>query len=160
MGDFEKKRADAIKKKNEAYSKAEGFDKQSEILSKNRKEVHESKSRIPNDLPEAIKAQIDAVYERQEKQLEDQANDLADKIKDAQDDADDAIKDMQKLGDDLGKKAEKLSGMKEVPIVGSFLENKSKELDDQAEQMFDLAKEAQKYSDKLAESRNRALKRP
>lgn len=160
MGEFDKKRADAIKRKNEAYSRAEGFDKQSEKLSENRKEVHDSKSRIPDDLPAAIKSQIDAMYESQEKQLEDQANDLADKIKDAQDDADEAIQDMRNLGNDLGKKADKLSGMKDVPLVGSFLENKSKELDNQAEQMFDLAEEAQKYSDKLAESRNRVLRRP
>ena len=160
MGNFEKKRADAIKRKNEAYSKAEGFDKQSEKLSETRSEVKDSKSRIPDDLPEDIKRQIDAMYDSKEKELEDQAKDLADKIKDAQDDADEAIDDMRSMRGDLEKKAEKLSGLKDVPLVGSFMETKSKELDEQAEQMADLAKETQKYSDKLAESRNRLLRRP
>ena len=160
MGTFETKRADAIRRKNEAYVKAEGFEKQSENLEKTKKEVADAKSRIPSDLPEAIKSQIDSVFEKRENELQDASDKMADDIKEAMDDANEAIDDMRDLGNTLEKKGSKLLGLKDVPLVGSFLENKGKQLDDQSEQMYDLAKEAQKYSDKLAESRNRAMRRP
>ena len=159
MSNFDTKRADAIRKKNEAYTKAERFEKQSEEFAERRREVLDSKSLIPDELPEEIKAQIDAVYDQKEKELDEQADELADEMKEALDDANEAMDEMHSLGKELEKKSSDLAGLKDVPLVGAFLENKSKELGDQSEQLFDLAKETQQYSDKLAESRNRVMKK-
>ena len=159
MANFDSKRAEAIRKKNDAYAKAVNFEKQSEAFDEKRKQVTDSRSRIPDDLPEDIKKQIEAMYEQKEEELNDEAEDIADNIKEAMDDANEAISEMQSLGDELGKKADSLSGLKNVPLIGEFLEHKGEQLEDQKVQLFDLAKEAQQYSDKLAESRNRILKK-
>lgn len=159
MGNFETKRADAIRKKNEAYVKAAELGEQAVNLEQKRKDFNEGKSRIPSDLPEWLQEQIDAQFEAIGDQLDEQADQLDEELDDAQDTADEAIAEMQELGDDLGSKASSLLGAKDIPLVGSFLEAKGQQLSDQQEQMYDLAKEAQQYSDRLAESRRRLTNR-
>lgn len=160
MKSFDSKRADAIKKKNDVYSNAEKYKKLSEELNKTRSDVANSKKDIPDDLPYETNKQIETYYKEQERKLEREALDLANKIKDAEKEADESIKKMTDLGDELNKKGDNLGGLKDTPLVGEFLDKKGAELKDQAEQMFDLAEESREYSSKLADSRTLALKRP
>ena len=59
--------------------------------------------------------------------------------------------------EDLRKKGEKLSGLRDVPLIGTFADSKSRELTENSELLSDIAQETQKHSDKLAEIRNKLM---
>ena len=59
------------------------------------------------------------------------------------------------LGALLKKKGEKLSGLRDVPLIGAFADAKSRELAENSGQLSDIATETQKHSDKLAKIRNK-----
>ena len=159
MEKFTKIRKDAIRKKNDIYSKAAELDEKSKEIATKREELDEAKSRIPSDLPEDIQAAIDSGLKQHEADLENRAKEVTKEIDDAQDSADEAISEMGVIGKKLGEKGESLIAGKDIPLVGSFLETKGNELKDQEEQMYDLALEARKYSDQLAESGRRLTNR-
>ena len=50
---------------------------------------------------------------------------------------------------ELKGQAEKVRGLRDIPVLGSFMEQKALKLDDYAEQMMDLRQETQQYQDEL-----------
>ena len=158
MDSFETKKADAIKRERLAFSRAKGFEKQVENLNKKKKDVTDAKSRIPSDLPEEIQEQVNEQFKDKEEKLKDASEDVAEKIEEAIADANDASKDLNDLGKDLDKQGASLKKLKDVPLVGTFLENKGKQLNKEGKRFIDLSKEAHGYSDRLSKARNSVLK--
>lgn len=160
MKSFDTKRTEYIKRKNDIYFSAEKYFEESEKINRMRNEVADSKNSIPNDLPYETKSQIETYYKARERELEHDALELANKIRNTEKEANEVVNEMTSLSEELVKKAGALDELKKTPLVGTFLHKKGKELKDQAEQIFDLAEEARMYSNKLEDSRTRALKRP
>lgn len=157
MSNFKKKRIDTIKKKNEIYLKAEQYDAKANDLVKKKVELNASKAKVLDNIPEEIKEEVKAVYDKRETELDDESKKMEKEIYDESIKAQGAVDEMYKSADDLKKSSKDMHKLKDVPLVGTFLEKKSIEASDQAEQMIDLAKEARGYEDKLVLSRNKIL---
>ncbi len=160
MGHFDSKISKFEKRKIDICAKMDMYDIESKELSRQRKDIIESKSTIPEDMPSDINAQIDAIYENKRNEIEEKASNLADEIREAHIEADEAVEEMYTESNKLKNSAERVSGLKHVPLVGSFLDNKGEELRGKSERIFNIAAETRKYSDSLASSRNRLLERP
>ncbi len=157
MAKFEKMRSDALLDKNKAAAKAiELGEKSSEIKEKS-DQIKEGISRIPRDLPEDLQQQVDAACEKAQSDVKAEATALEGEAADAQAEADKAFERMQQDGQDLQRKGEKLGDLRQVPLLGAFADAKGRELIDSGEQLIDIAKETQDYSDKLAEAKNRLM---
>lgn len=152
MHKFSDIRSDAIRKKNEIYIKSSELGNESEAIVCERKLLEDTRSRIPVDLPDDVKSLIDERMNGIAEELKAKSESISEKIDAAQDEADVALEEMRTIGNDLGEKGESLINRKDIPLIGSFLESKGIEMMDQKEQMYDLAKETQKYSDSLAKS--------
>ena len=149
MARFEKIRSDAIKEMSKADFKAFELDEKSEHIKERAEKLQEGISRIPHDLPEELQQQIDAVCQKAQSDVRAEAKSLAEDAYEAQ--ADRTRQD----SDDLKKKGEKLSGLRDVPLIGAFADAKSRELAENSGQLSDIATETQKHSDKLAKIRNK-----
>lgn len=157
MGNFESKRTEMIKKKNDFYFKSQEMNESIENLESKRSEVEEGISRIPDDLPEELQTQVDAAIENTRNQIDEQRSDLEKKADDLSREADEAMDMADDLASDLQQKAQKMAALSGIPMIGSFAETKAEQLEDQAEQMIDLRQETQEYQDKLKHQRNRLL---
>ena len=116
MKKFSDIRSDAIRKKNDAYSKAYELGKESKAIDDERKQLDDTRSRIPTDLPDDVKALIDERVSQIESDLDTRAEDVVSQIDEAQDDADDSIDQMRSVGDNLGEKASSLMAGKDIPL--------------------------------------------
>lgn len=157
MGNFESKRTEMIKKKNDFYFKSQEMNESIETLENKRSEVEEGISRIPDDLPEELQSQVDAAIENTRNQINEQRSDLEKKADELSREADDAMDMADDLASDLRQKAQKMAALSGIPMIGSFAETKAEQLEDQAEQMIDLRQETREYQDKLRHQRNRLL---
>lgn len=154
MAKLEKMRSDALLEKNKAALKAIELGKKSDELKEKSDNIKEGISRIPKDLPDDLQQQVDAACEKVSKDLKAEAKALQKEADDAQDDADLALEKMREDGQDLQKKGERLGNLREIPLLGVFADKKSTELRNFGDQLFDIAKETQDYSDKLAAAQN------
>lgn len=157
MGNFETKRSEMIKKKNDFAIKSMEMNDSIEALENKRSEVEEGISRIPEDLPEELQSQVDAAIENTRNQINDERSDLEKKADELSREADDAMDMADELASDLQQKAQKMAALSGIPLIGSFAETKGEQLSDQAEQMIDLRQETQEYQDKLRQQRNKLL---
>ncbi len=155
MAKLSKMRYDALLEKNKAATQAMELGEKSDELKEKSDELKEGISRIPTDLPEELQAQIDVACERAKSNLKVEAQVLQEKAYDAKVQADKALDEMRQNSADLQKKGEKLTGLREIPLVGEFIGEKGDELIDGSEQMGDIAKETTEYIDQLAEARNK-----
>ena len=155
MARFEKIRSDAIKEMSKADFKAFELDEKSEHIKERAEKLQEGISGIPHDLPEELQQQIDAVCQKAQSDVRAEAKSLAEDAYEAQADADKALDRTRQDSDDLKKKGEKLSGLRDVPLIGAFADAKSRELAENSGQLSDIATETQKHSDKLAKIRNK-----
>ena len=155
MGSFDKDISYIIEKKNEVYSKKENLKERINEFDERRAEVEEGIARIPDDLPEELQQQVDVAVENARAELRSEADEIGEEADVARNEADGAIDLARNTGDDLNQKAEKLRGLSGIPLIGSFAETKASELNDRAEDMFDLAKETQQYQDELILERNK-----
>lgn len=154
MAKLSKMRYDALLEKNKAAAQAMELSEKSNELKEKSDGLKEGISRIPTDLPEELQAQIDAACEQVQSDLKVEAQALQEKAYDAKAQADKALDEMRQNSDDLQKKGEKLTGLREIPLVGEFMGEKGDELIDGSEQIGDIAKETMEYIDQLAEARN------
>lgn len=157
MAKFEKMRNDALLDKNKAAMKAIELGEKSLEIKEKSDQIKEGISRIPRDLPEDLQQQVDAACEKVQSDVKAEAVALEGEAADAQADADKAFEKIQQDGNDLQRKGEKLSDLRQVPLLGAFADAKSRELKNDGEQLIDIAKETQDYSDKLAEAKNRLM---
>ena len=155
MGNFESKRTEMIKKKNDFYFKSQEMNESIETLENKRSEVEEGISRIPDDLPEELQSQVDAAIENTRNKINEQRSDLEKKADELSREADDAMDMADDLASDLQQKAQKMAALSGIPMIGSFAETKAEQLEDQAEQMIDLRQETREYQDKLRHQINR-----
>ena len=157
MAKFEKIRSDAIKEMGKANFKAFELDEKSNEIKERSDKLQEGISRIPQDLPEELQQQIDAVCEKARSDVKAEAKALAENAYEAQADAMEAFEKTRQDSEDLRTKGEKLSGLRDVPLIGTFADSKSRELTENSELLSDIAQETQKHSDKLAEIRNKLM---
>ena len=64
---------------------------------------------------------------------------------------------MHQDGQDLQKKGDQLGDLRQIPLLGAFADAKSRELKGDGEQLMDIAKETQVYSDRLAKAKNKLM---
>lgn len=157
MAGFAKDRKWTITEKNKSAIKSMEIGDKTEGFVKKRQEMEEGISRIPDDLPQELQQEVDRAIENARKEMEAEGSELANEAKEAQEEADETIENIRDIASDYQKKAQKFSDLSGIPLIGSFSETKASELNDQVEQLTDLAQETQKYSDSLAASRNRIL---
>lgn len=157
MAKFEKMRSDALLEKNKSASRAYEFSEKSENLKEKSDKIKEGIARIPKDLPEDLQQQVDAACEKVQSDVKSEAKALANEVHEAQANADKTFEKIRQDGQDLQRKGEKMGSFREVPLLGAFADAKSRELKDDGEQLIDIAKETQGYSDKLAEAKNRLM---
>ena len=79
MAKFEKIRSDAIKEMGKANFKAFELDEKSNEIKERSDKLQEGISRIPQDLPEELQQQIDAVCEKARSDVKAEAKALAEK---------------------------------------------------------------------------------
>lgn len=155
MGNFEKARADMIKKKNDVYVKKENLKEKIGEFDKRRSEVEEGISRIPDDLPQELQKQVEIAIENTRAELDGEATEIGKEADEVKEEADAAMDMADSIKDDLNKKAEKMSSLKDIPLIGSFADTKAGDLIDQAEQMTDLRQETLQYQEELIMERNK-----
>ena len=155
MGNFDTKRKEMIKKKNDFITKSMDMNDNIDEFDKKRSEVEEGISRIPTDLPAELQDQVNAAIENTKKSLKEESKALENTAYELEKEADEAMDYADELASDLKNKSKKMSSLSDVPILGSFAETKSEQLSDQADQMMDLRKETQEYQNKLAIKRNK-----
>ena len=151
MAKFEKIRTDAIIEKNKTVLKAYELKDAGECLKEKADKTKEGISRIPNDLPDEMKQQIDAICQNALADLKAESNRLASEAQEARAYADESREKMILEASKLKKQGDQVSRLRKVPLIGKFAEVKGDELKDHGEQMFDLAKETLEYSDELAD---------
>lgn len=142
-------------KKNEFYSKKENLKEKIGEYTERRTEVEESISRMPEDLPEELQSQMNTAIENVRVEFKRDAKEIGEEADDARNEADDIIDTARNSGNDWKQKAEKIRRISSVPIIGRFMESKADELNERAEDMFDLARETQQYQDELSLERNK-----
>lgn len=157
MGNFESKRSEMIKKKNDFIIKSMEMNDYIENLDKKRSDVEEGISRIPDDLPEDLQGQVNAAIENTRNAIKEESQNLEKKASDLEKEADEAMDLADNIASDLQNKSKRMSSLSGVPLIGSFAETKGEQLSNQAEQMIDLRRETQEYQDKLAQQRNKLL---
>ena len=157
MAKFEKMRNDALLDKNKAAMKAMELEGKTDDLKEKSDQIKEGISRIPKDLPDELQLQIDAACERVQAEMKSEAKELENEAYDAQADADQAFERMHQDGQDLQKKGDKLIDLRQIPLIGSFADAKGRELKDDGDQLIDIAKETQSYSNRLAEAKNKLM---
>ena len=155
MGNFEKARADMIKKKNDVYVKKEELKERISEFDKRRQDVEDGISRIPDDLPQELQQQVDVAIENTRAKLDTEAEEIGQEADEAKEEADEAMDMADEIEADLLQKAEKMSALKDVPLIGSFADTKANDLMGQAEQMVDLRQETSGYREELALERNK-----
>lgn len=159
MGNFESKRSEMIKKKNDFIIKSMEINDSIEVLDKRKSDVEEGISRIPDDLPEELQEQVDAAIENTRNTLKEESSDLEKKASEVAKEADEAMDFADELSSDLQQKSQKMAALSGIPLIGSFAETKGEQLADQAEQMMDLRQETQQYQDKLLNQRNKLFQK-
>lgn len=159
MGNFESKRSEMIKKKNDFVIKSMEMNDSIETLDKKRSDVEDGISRIPSDLPEELQGQVDAAIENTRNALNEESSALEKKAYELEKEADEAMDLADDIAADLQDKSQKMAALSGIPLIGSFAETKGEQLADQAEQMIDLRKETQQYQDKLAQQRNKLFRK-
>lgn len=157
MAKFEKMRNDALLEKNKAALKAIELEEKSEGLKEKSDRINEGISRIPQDLPEELQQQIDNACEKVRSDVKSEAKALENEAAEAQADADQAFEKMHQDGQDLQKKGDQLGDLRQIPLLGAFADAKSRELKGDGEQLMDIAKETQVYSDRLAKAKNKLM---
>ena len=157
MAKFEKMRHDALLDKNKAALKAIELEEKSEGLKEKSDQINEGISRIPQDLPEELQQQINEACDRVKSDMKSEAKALENEAADAQAHADKSFEKMHQDGQDLQKKGDKLRDLRQVPLLGAFADAKGRELKDNGEQLIDIAKETQSYSDRLAAAKNKLM---
>lgn len=155
MGNFESKRSEIIKKKNDFAIKSMEMCDAIENLDNKKAAVEEGISRIPDDLPDELQSQVNEAIENTRNSLKEESKGLEKSAYELQNEADETMDLADDIISDLQNKSEKMSSLSDVPLIGSFAETKGEQLADQAEQMVDLKQETQQYQDKLANQRNK-----
>lgn len=80
MGNFESKRSEMIKKKNDFIIKSMEMNDYIENLDKKRSDVEEGISRIPDDLPEDLQGQVNAAIENTRNAIKEESQNLEKKL--------------------------------------------------------------------------------
>lgn len=149
MAKFEKVRKDMIKKKNEVWTGKENLTKEIEKYDEHRTEVEDGISKIPKDLPQEVQKDVDRAVEKERQKLKKEADKIEKKVDKVSEKADKAMDMAEEKATDFKQQAEKVRSLRDIPVLGSFIEQKAETLDDYAQQMTDLRQETQKYQDEL-----------
>lgn len=155
MRGFENDRKWIIEKKNDVALRAMDHKEKTDSFLEKQNDVEEGIARIPTDLPPEIQQQIDAAIANARNDLNEENERLKQESNEIQKLADEVMDTADTVSADLKEKSNKLRGLREIPILGSFAETKGEEVLDQADQITDLRKETQQYQEDLIASRNR-----
>lgn len=145
----------AEKKHLEATESIKHFDERTKDLEDKKSKMESAENSMPDELPDDIRNSIENIFEQKKDELSKEAKELADNVYDAQAQADSAFAEARELGEKFKQDSVKLEGARSIPLVGSFLEQKGKELGDRSVELFNVAKDTQTASDNLAFIRNR-----
>jgi uncharacterized coiled-coil DUF342 family protein len=155
MSGFENDRKWIIEKKNDVAIRSMDLKEKIDEFDQKKAEVEEGISRIPSDLPDELRQQIQEAVENARAELDSEANDLgveADSIKET---ADETIDMADNMREEYSQKAERLRELSNVPMIGSFANEAAEKLENQANQVVDLRQETVKYRDDAAMQHNR-----
>ncbi len=152
---FENDRKWLQEKKNDVAIRTMEYKEKVEELSEKKQEFEEGIARIPTDLPDDLSSQIQSAIDNARLDIQNEAKKLDEEGDNIRDTADEMMDVADMLQSDYLQKASQLNSLRDIPIVGNFVEKAGGDMADRVTEIQDLRQETQKYEDELAAYQNR-----